>query len=317
MKILITPRSFGKHDDAPFRMIEEKGAEIVRNDTGGIMTEEAMKSAIKGAAGVIIGVDPLNQAVMSESPGLRAVAKYGVGTDNIDLEYCKEKGIKVSITTGANSEAVADYTFALMLALARKVMVIDAGCRKRDWTKITTSDVAGKTLGLIGLGAIGMNVVSRAKGFGMRVLAYRRRWDAEYAREAGVEYATVDEICKSCDFISLHTPLTDETRNIIGKRELGLMKPGAFVINTARGGLIDEDALLQALEEGRIGGAGLDVFAKEPPEDDRWFSMDNVIMGSHCGASTTGAAENMSLMSAQNLLRDLGLSEEPEEDSDV
>jgi len=307
MKILITPRSFGKHNDAPFKILEEKGLEIVRNDTGGIMTEADMKAAIAGAEGVIIGVDPLNASVLAEAPEIRAVAKYGVGTDNIDLDYCKEKGIKVSITTGANSEAVADYTFALILALARKVIEIDSRCREKDWTKITTSDVAGKTLGLIGLGSIGKGVVSRAKGFGMEVLAYRRNWDEEYGRTAGVSLASVDEICERSDFISLHTPLTEETKNIIGKRELELMKPGAFIVNTARGGLIDEESLLTMLEEGRIGGAGLDVFAKEPPDDDRWYALKNVVMGSHCGASTTGAAESMSMMSAKNLIADLGL----------
>ena len=316
MKILVTPRSFGKHSDAPFKLLESKGVSIVRNDTGGIMDEAAMKAAIAGADGVIIGVDPLTATVMAEAPGLRAVAKYGVGTDNIDLGYCAEKGTKVSITAGANSDAVADYTFALMLALARKVIMIDSRCRERDWSKITTSDVAGKTLGLIGLGDIGKKVVSRAKGFGMRVLAYRRSWDEEYARSAGVEYATVDEICESCDFISLHTPLTEGTRNIIGRRELELMKPGAFIVNTARGGLIDEEALLTALAEKRIAGAGLDVFSEEPPKDDRWYALENVILGSHCAASTIGAAENMSMASTQNLLRDLGiLTEEASEDS--
>lgn len=307
MKILITPRSFGKNDDAPFKMLEAKGIEIIRNDTGGIMPEDAVKEAIAGVEGIIIGVEPLTAEVLSLAPELRAIAKYGVGTDNIDLEYCKEKGIKVSKTLGANSEAVADYTFALILALARKVIVIDKQCRKKDWKKITTSDVVGKTIGLIGLGSIGKGVVNRAKGFGMNVIAYRRHWDEEYAKESGVKYATVEEIIKTSDFISLHTPLSDETRNMIGRKELEMMKPGAFIINTARGGLIDEEALLDALVEGRIGGAGLDVFSKEPPEDDRWYQLDNVVLGSHCGASTTGAADMMSLMSAQNLIADLGL----------
>ena len=307
MKILITPRSYGKHSDASLKMLEAKGVGIVRNDTGGIMTEDMLKSAIAGAEGVIIGVDPLTADVMSEAPGLRAVAKYGVGTDNIDLDYCAANGIKVSVTTGANSEAVADYTFALILALARKVVEIDAGCRRRDWKKVTTSDVAHKTLGLIGLGAIGKKVVRRAKGFDMEVLAFRRNWDGEYGREAGVAYASVDEICRRSDFISLHTPLTEETRGIIGRREIGLMKPGAYIVNTARGGLIDEEALLEALEAGRIGGAGLDVFSSEPPEDGRWYSLGNVVLGSHSAASTSGASENMSLMSTQNLLDDLGL----------
>ncbi|MDR2163619.1 MAG: phosphoglycerate dehydrogenase [Clostridiales Family XIII bacterium] len=307
MKVLITPRSFGKHDDAPFRLLEGKGLDIIRNDTGGIMDEGAVKSAIAGANGVIVGVDPLTADVMSAAPGLKAVAKYGVGTDNIDLEYCESKGIKVSKTVGANSDAVADYAFALMLALSRKVILIDSNCRRRDWTKVTTSDVARKTLGLVGLGAIGRNVVSRAKGFGMDVLAYDVYWNKGYAEAAGVKYADVDDICRTCDFISLHVPLLDGTRHIIDARRIALMKPDAFIVNTARGGLIDEDALLDALEARRIGGAGLDVFAHEPPEDDRWYGLDNVVMGSHCAASTKGAADNMGMMSAHNLISDLGL----------
>jgi D-3-phosphoglycerate dehydrogenase len=310
MKILITPRSFGKNDDTPFKMLESKGIEIVRNDTGGIMTEEALKAAVSGVDGIIIGVDPLTADVMAAAPGLRAIAKYGVGTDNIDLDYCKEKGIPVSKTIGANSEAVADYTFALILALARKIPMIDRQCRKKDWAKITTSDVSGKKIGLIGLGAIGKGVAKRAKGFGMEVYAYDIYWDEEYALESDVKYAAVEGIIKECDFISLHTPLTEETRNMIGKNELELMKKDAFIVNTARGGLIDEDALLEALIEGRIGGAGLDVFSKEPPDDDRWYTLDNVILGSHCSASTTGAADMMGLMSAKNIIKDLGLGEE-------
>jgi D-3-phosphoglycerate dehydrogenase len=307
MKVLITPRSYGKHDNAPFALLKEKGFEVVRNDTGGIMKERALKAAIAGVDGVIIGVDPLTADVMSAAPGLKAVAKYGVGTDNIDLTYCEERGIKVSKTTGANSEAVADYTFALMLSLARKVVLIDRECRKRNWGKITTSDAANKTLGLIGLGAVGRGVVNRAKGFGMDVLAYDVYWDDGYADSAGVKFADVDEICARSDFISLHTPLTDETRHILDARRIALMKPDAFIVNTARGGLIDEGALLDALASGRIGGAGLDVFAQEPPEDDRWYGLDNIVFGSHCAASTIGAAGNMSMMSTNNLIRDLGL----------
>jgi D-3-phosphoglycerate dehydrogenase len=288
-------------------LLDEKGVTVVRNETGGIMSEADLKAAIACADGVIIGVDPLTADVMSAAPGLKAVAKYGVGTDNIDLGYCEEHGIKLSKTVGANSDAVADYTFALMLALARKIVIIDAGCRQRDWSKITTSDVSGKTLGLIGLGAIGRGVVSRAKGFGMDVLAYDVYWDDDYAAQEGVVKAEIDDIVNRSDFISLHVPLTDATRHIVDGRRIGLMKPGAFIVNTARGGLIDEGALLSALTEKRIGGAGIDVFAEEPPEDDRWYALNNVVLGSHCAASTSGAAENMSMMATQNLIRDLGI----------
>ncbi|MDR0519843.1 MAG: phosphoglycerate dehydrogenase [Clostridiales Family XIII bacterium] len=309
MKVLITPRSFGKHDDTPFALLRGKGIEPVSNSTGGIMPEHELKAAISGAAGVIIGVDPLTADVMSAAPQLRAVAKYGVGTDNIDLDYCESKGIKVSRTVGANSDAVADYTFALMLALARKIVAIDAGCRRRDWGKITTSDVSGRTLGLIGLGAIGRGVVQRAQGFGMKVMAYDLYWDKGYAERSGIEKAEIDDIVRCADFISLHVPLTDATKHLMDSRRIGMMKQGAYIVNTARGGLIDEAALLTALESGSIGGAGIDVFAEEPPHDDRWYGLGNVVLGSHCAASTEGASANMSMMATRNLLRDLGLLE--------
>ncbi|MDR3225521.1 MAG: phosphoglycerate dehydrogenase [Clostridiales Family XIII bacterium] len=307
MKVLITPRSYGKHSDIPFTMLDEKGVRFSVNDTGDIMSEAALREAIADVDGVIIGVEPLTADILSAAPGVRAISKYGVGTDNIDLAYCERAGIKVSKATGANSEAVADYTFTLMLTLARKVLVIDRECRRRNWKKITTTDVANKTLGLIGLGAIGRNVVQRAKGFNMEVLAYDVYWDEPYAQDAGVTYAEVDEICQKADFISLHVPLLDETRHIIDAHRIAQMKPDAYIVNTARGGLIDEDALLTALIEERIGGAGLDVFAQEPPADERWYDLDNVILGSHCAASTIGASDNMGVIATRNLIKDLGL----------
>jgi len=242
---------------------------------------------------------------LDAAPHLKAVAKYGVGTDNIDLEECKRRGIKVSITVGANANAVADYAFALMLAVARKIVPIDAQCRKGDWGKTSSVDVYGKTLGLIGLGAIGKGVAQRAKGFNMHVLAYDVFWDDAYAASAGVERADLERIYKECDFISLHVPLTDATRNMIGEKELALMKPECILINTARGGILDEDALLSALQSNRIYGAGLDAFAEEPPKNPAWFALDNVVIGSHCAASTTGATEAMGRMAAANLIRDL------------
>jgi len=309
MKVLITPRSFAKHDKRALELLRSNNIEIVANPQNGILNEAQMRKCIAGCEGVIIGVDPLNARVMSVAPSLRAVAKYGVGVDNIDLAYCKQHGIEVSRTVGANSEAVADYAFALILSLARKVIPIDEKCRTGDWSKLTTSDVSRKTLGLIGLGAIGRQMVKRAKGFSMNILAYDVVWDDTYAKEEGVVQADIDTICGECDFISLHLPLLPDTRLLIDGRRIALMRPNACLINTARGGLIDDGALLAALRENRIAGAGLDAFAQEPPEDKEWFSLKNVIIGSHCAASTSGAADNMSWMAACNLLRGLGFSD--------
>ena len=173
--------------------------------------------------------------------------------------------------------------------------------------QITGIDLYGKTLGIVGLGAIGKCVARRARGFDMKILAHDIAWDEAYAQEAGIERADVDRICREADFITLHTLLTDETRNLINAQRLAAMKKTAVLINTARGGLIDEDALLAALREGRIHGAGLDVFEQEPPANPAWYALDNLVMGSHCSSSTAGATEQMGRMAVANLLRDLAL----------
>ena len=304
-KILVTPRSYGRNRPELFAQLEQAGYEVVRNATGGILEREQIKALIADCVGVIIGVDPLDAEVLACAPKLRAVSKYGVGVDNIDLDYCAAHGVKVSRTVGANSEAVADYAMALMLAVARRLTVIDRKCRRMDWGKITTRDVSHATLGVFGLGAIGKHVARRAQGFGMRVIAYDVFWDAEYAQANGIEYAEPETIFRTADFISLHLPLLPDTEGFVGAHELSMMKPDAVLINTARGGLVDEKALLKALQERRIYGAGLDAFAHEPPEDEAWFELDNVVLGSHCAASTLGATENMGQMAADNILRDL------------
>lgn len=288
-------------------MLEQAGLEVVRNETGSILDREGMKALLADCDGVIVGVDPMDAEVIAAAPRLKAIAKYGVGVDNIDLPAAEARGIKVSRTVGANSEAVADYAMALILAVARKTVMIDAHCRQGDWKKITTRDVSGSTIGILGLGAIGKNVARRAQGFGMKVLAYDPYWDGDYADAHGITRATPEEIYTQADIISLHLPLTPETKNCIGAAELATMKPNVILVNTARGGLIDETALLDALESGRIYGAGIDAFSEEPPKDPRWFQLENVVLGSHCAASTAGASENMGRMATENLIRDLGL----------
>ncbi|MDY0204800.1 MAG: phosphoglycerate dehydrogenase [Desulfovibrio desulfuricans] len=308
MKILVTPRSFGKTNPELFDRLTQAGLEVVRNDTGGILSADQMREKLAGCQGVILGVDPMSADVLAAAPELRAIAKYGVGLDNIDLEACKQRGIAVSRTVGANSNAVADYALTLMLMVARKAGLIDRRCREKDWGKITSIDLYGKTLGIVGLGAIGRCVVKRAQGFGMKILGHDIAWDEAWASAEGVERADMDRICREADFITLHTVLTDETRNCISAGRIAMMKKTAVIINTARGGLIDETALLTALQEGRIYGAGLDVFEQDPPADPAWYALDNLVMGSHCSSSTAGATETMGRMAVDNLLRDLGLS---------
>ena len=304
-KVLTTPRSYGRDMPELFEQLEAAGYEVVRNTTGGILDKDCMKALIADCAGIIVGVDPLDAEVLACAPKLRAISKYGVGVDNIDLDYCNAHGIKVSRTVGANSEAVADYAMGLMLAVARRIPAIDRRCREMDWGKLTTRDVSHATLGLFGLGAIGRHVAKRARGFDMKIMAYDPFWPEDFARENGIVRADAETIFREADFISLHLPLMPETEGFVGEKELSMMKPTAILVNTARGALVDEKALLSALREKRIYGAGLDAFAHEPPEDDAWFTLDNVVLGSHCAASTTGATRNMGRMATDNLIRDL------------
>ena len=303
-KILITPRSYGKTDMSVLDQLKAAGFEPVMNPYGQILTKEQMKEEIADCVGIILGVDPCDAEVLECAPNLKAIAKYGVGTDNIDKEYCEAHGIKVSITRAANANAVADMAFALICACARKITFINDKCHAKDWTKTMGLDIYGKTIGILGLGAIGKGVAKRAGGFDMKVKAYDVFWDDKYAADNKIEFAEPAEIFKTCDFISLHLPLTDETAKIVNADSIATMKPNAIIVNTARGGLIDENALIEALEAKKIAGAGLDVFNEEPPADERWYKLDNIIMGSHASASTNGASETMSRMATENVIRD-------------
>jgi len=287
-------------------MLKRAGYEVVLNPYGRIMGKAEMQDLLKDADAVIVGVDPLDRDVLEHAQRLKVISKYGIGTDNIDTAFAADRGIAVEVAAGANTDAVADYTFALMLAAARKLPVIDRECRKRNWTKLTTIDVFGRTLGLIGMGAIGKAVARRASGFAMNIVAYDAIKDERFAREHGITYADrMEDVLTQADFISLHLPLNEGTRHIIGAAQFALMKPTAVLVNTARGGLIDEDALYKALRSERIWGAGIDVFEEEPPANDALLSLDNMIIGSHCAASTVSAVDNMGLISSRNVIHSL------------
>jgi len=308
-KVVVTPRSFGKTDPAPFELLKSRGYDVVCNPFGRILTKDEMKALLADADGIIVGVDPLDREVLTAAPRLKAISKYGVGTDNIDMNCAAERGITVSLARGSNTEAVADYAFALMMAVARKVAAIDRACREGIWKAEPTIDIYGKTLGLLGLGAIGRAVARRASGFGMKVMAYDLFRDEAAAAALGIAYVdSLDTLLCEADFISLHVPLDENTAGIVGGAQFERMKPTAVLVNTARGGLIDEAALLEALRTGRIWGAGIDVFEQEPPDNPELLAMDNLVAGSHCAASTRGAIGQMGLIASRNLIEQLEVS---------
>ncbi len=253
--------------------------------------------------------DPIDAEVFDAAPKLRIVSQYAVGYDNIDIEEATKRGIYVTNTPGVLTETVADFTFALMLAVARRVVEADKYVREGKWKvawhplMMLGSDVYGRTLGIVGMGRIGSAVARRAKGFGMRILYYDsvRREDLE--KELGAEFADLDRLLEESDYVSLHVPLTPETYHMIGEEQLRKMKPTAFLINTARGKVVDQKALYRALKEGWIAGAGLDVFEQEPiPPDDPLLKLDNVVLAPHAASASHETRSRMAEMVAENLI---------------
>lgn len=303
-KILVTNASFAKYSKKAEKILIDYGLEIVRPDRP-INDENDILEYLDGVVAIITGLEPITEKVISNASKLKVIGKHGIGVDNIDIEAAKKRGITVLNAPGTNKEAVADLVFGLMLSLARKIPNSDSQVRAGKWPKVFGQSVFGKTLGIIGLGAIGRSMVQRAKGFEMKVIAYDSFWNKEYAETNGVTYSSIDEILKEADFITLHVPLTPETTNSIGIEQLRNMKSTAFLINASRGGVVDEEALYRALKEGKIAGAGLDVFSTEPPTDSPLFELDNVILSPHMGGFTDGALATTSEFIAQSIVDSL------------
>lgn len=240
---------------------------------------------------------------MEKAPAsLKVISRYGAGYDRVDINAAKRRNIVVTNTPGVNSNSVADLAFALMLAVARRIPLLDKKVKEGNWPRVTGTEVYNKTLGIVGLGAIGKGVALRAKGFSMRVLAYDPYADKAFAEENGIFLVSFDELVRQADYISLHLPLNEHTRNIISEDAISKMKRGAILVNTARGSLIDEVAAYNALVSGHLGGLGLDAFEKEPPEISPLFFLDNVVTTPHAGAHTAEAVAAMGILSVQNLI---------------
>ena len=304
MKILVTPTSFGPASkSAPKEKLLAFADEIVYNPHSRPLTEDELIPLLEGCDGYLAGLDFITEKVLDSAKGLRVISRYGIGCDRVDLDAAKKNGISVTNTPGANSDAVADLTLALMLAVARGIPMLDKSTKEGEWTRRTGIELGGKTLGLLGFGMIGKAAARRALGFGMTVIAYDPYMDEAYADKNGIISKTLEQVIEESDFISLHLPLLETTKNIIGKDSISKMRPGAVVINTARGGLIDEAALYDAIESGHLGGAGLDAYEKEPPDAAMpLYQLPNVVTTPHTGAHTKEASLNMATMAVDNLI---------------
>jgi D-3-phosphoglycerate dehydrogenase len=266
-----------------------------------------LQQALQAAGGVIVRSGTRLTAELLQEPGrLRAIVRAGVGVDNIDVAAATRKGIVVMNTPGGNTISTAEHTLALLMALARHIPAADASVRQGKWERqrFLGSQLAGKVLGIIGLGRIGREVARRAAGLDMKVLGYDPYLSPERAAQLGVEaVAELEQLLPRCDFLTIHTPLTEETRDLLGAPQLALLKRGARLINCARGGIVNEAALVAALTSGHLAGAALDVFAQEPlPADSPLLHLPNVVLTPHLGASTVEAQESVAREAAQLLI---------------
>lgn len=300
-KVLITSRSFGKISSEPLDILKTAGFEVTMK--GKEFNQREFEDLIVQYDALIIGAHEFSEAVMERCPKLNIICKHGAGLDNIPLDKAGEMGILVCNVPGTNANAVADLAFGLMLSAARNIVLTNRWVREGRWQTAVGADVCGKTLGLMGFGAIAKHMARRSVGFGMKVMAYD-----PYIRELPEEFqgyvtlCTQEDVLTACDVLSLHLPLTEETRNMIAAAELGRMKRGAYVINTARGGIVNEGALYDALASGHLAGAALDVLEEEPARGDHpLLTLDNVIITPHIGMYSKEAIGAVSLICAQNV----------------
>jgi D-3-phosphoglycerate dehydrogenase len=310
-RVLITSIFLKAGDDVD-RYLTSHGMEPVYRPWHGGRTEEELTDLLRGIDGAIVSSDPFTARVIQAADRLRVISRTGVGYDAVDVPAATKRGVIVTTTPGVNRHAVADWALALILCCARKVPESLEEVRRGAWTRYLGMDLAEKTLGVVGLGTIGKEVAKRAKAFGMRLLAFDLVQDLPFAAGQGITYVPLEDLLRQSDFVSIHCFLNAATRHLINAERLLLMKPTAFLINTARGGIVDNEALYRALLAKRIAGAGLDVFEGEPLRADSPLrALESVYLSPHTAGSTADARTRSGRMAAENLVRGL-TGERPE-----
>lgn len=300
-RALITQKFIRPGDEIDL-LLQNEGIETEFNYWHGNRTEGEMISLLEDKDGVIASFDPFTARTIESSRRLKVISRTGVGYDAIDLKVATAKGVAVCITPGTNKNSVAEYTMALMLQCARDLVKNLTEIRRGGWTRYLGTDLAGRTLGIVGLGAIGKEVAQRSRAFEMRVLAQDVVQDEDFAVRYQVTYLPLEQLLRESDFVSLHLSLNENTAHLIDSEKLGLMKPTAFLINTSRGGVLDTNALIQALSEKQIAGAALDVFEHEPLGESPLLQMDNVYLSPHAATWTRNYHQGSGMMAAENLI---------------
>jgi D-3-phosphoglycerate dehydrogenase len=298
-RVLATARSFCKSDGSHHEFLRENGCEVTLHPPASPLSAPELSRLIPGYDGLILGLDYCDGAVIAASDRLRAISRYGSGVDRVDVDAATRHGIVITTTPGVNRVAVAELAIGLMFSLARSIPQVVINTRSGVWERVQGWELSGKTLGLIGFGAIGREVAIRALALGMHVLAYDPFSTVDLP---GVQAVDLPVLLREAHIVSLHCAVTPETEGLINAGRIAQMRDGAYLVNTARGELVDEDALYAALKSGKLAGAASDVFRQEPPEGSPLLTCDNLLATLHMGGTSRESTLRMPMMAAQNLV---------------
>jgi len=305
-KVLITAGVFSRPEYDGIACLQSHGLTPQRRQGLGPMDEAGLIAELQGCVAVVAGMEPYTERVFAACPDLKLIARWGIGYDSIDVAAATRHGVMLINTPGLVTEAVADMTFALMLGVARRVPFGDRSVRAGQWPTIFSGQLFEKTLGVIGLGQIGQAVIRRARGFSMRILVHDPYCEDGLCETLIVEEPPLEQLLAESDFVTLHCTMCPETRHLINRERLRMMKPTAYLINAGRGALVDQAALAEALREGWIAGAGLDVLDPEPPDpNDPLLQLDNVVFMPHVSSFTHDTIAKVNRRVCENVLEGL------------
>jgi phosphoglycerate dehydrogenase-like enzyme len=302
MKVLITPATLAGVEAPYLQVLRDAGFEIAFPPVVRQLTEDEILRELDGVRASLAGSEPYTRRVLAAHPQLRVIARAGVGYDAVDVAAATDCGVAVCIAPGTNQDAVAEHTFALILALAKNLVSQHLGTKAYEWPRQANLPLRGRTLGVAGLGRIGKAVALRGAAFGMPLLAYEPVPDLPFCQQYGITLVPFERLLAESDYLTLHVPLTPESKHLMNRRTLALMKPTAFLVNTARGGLVCEADLLEALRARRIAGAGLDVFEHEPPGKTALFDQENVVLTPHAAGVDLQSRDDMAMSAAQSIV---------------
>ena len=301
-KVLIAPATLAKVEAKFVQVLRDAGFELVYHGKGHQLSEDELLATLPGIRASLAGSEPYTAKVLAACPQLRVIARVGVGYDAVDTAAASAHGIAVTIAPGTNQDAVAEHTFVLLLGLVKNIAAQHNGTKAGLWPRGTNLPLRGRTLGLAGLGRIGKAVALRGEAFGMKLLAYEPYPDKAFAAAHKIELVPFEQLLVESDFLSLHLPMSAASKHLINKKTLAMMKPTAFLVNTARGGLVCEADLLEALKTKKIAGAGLDVFEEEPPGMSPLFELDNVLLTPHAAGVDLQSRDDMALSAAEAIV---------------